>query len=83
MIKYRPTALCCLLLCAIATLANGHGAVTHPKPRQAIDGAISPWNGTVPQYPVPFDKPNWCEMPAADSKDPRKLTGGNGQACFW
>ena len=31
-----------------ATRAAAHAAVTHPKPRQAIDGTVAPWNGTVP-----------------------------------
>jgi hypothetical protein len=34
------------LLCAsLATLARGHGAMTFPKPRQALDGALAPWSG--------------------------------------
>jgi len=56
--------------------------VTHPKPREAIDGSIAPWNGSVPN-PVPFTTPNWCASPTAASKDPRHLGGSNGQACFW
>jgi hypothetical protein len=63
--------------------AHGHGAVTHPKPRQAIDGTIAPWNGSVPSYPIPFNNPNWCEYPSANSTDPRGYSGDNGQACFW
>lgn len=74
-----------LLVGAMATAVNAHGAVTIPKPRQAVDGTLAPWNGSVPQYPIPFDSPNWCESPshAAQTKDPRHLTGSNGQACFW
>eukprot|EP01051_Picozoa_sp_SAG22_P010750 SAG22_NODE_985_length_6158_cov_3.370193_2_plen_44_part_00 len=37
-----------MTLSALAGAAAGHGAVTHPKPRQAIDGALHPWNGSVP-----------------------------------
>ena len=37
----------------LVAVVSGHGAVTHPKPRQAIDGTIAPWNGTVPVgFPV-------------------------------
>ena len=43
-----------LTLAALAATANAHGAVTHPKPRQAVDGSLSPWNGSVPAYPIPF-----------------------------
>ena len=32
-----------LVLAGLVSTASGHGAVTHPRPRQAIDGAISPW----------------------------------------
>jgi len=71
-----------LLICGLIASVAGHGAVTHPKPRQAIDGTLAPWNGSVPD-PIPFDTPNWCAEPTADSKDPRHLGGGNGQACFW
>lgn len=69
-----------LHVCVGATLlvtVSGHGAVTHPKPRQAIDGRIAPWNGTVPD-PIPFTNPqNWCAYPNAESKDPRGLSGGS------
>ena len=42
--KIQPMLLAffCLL---VAPLATGHGAVTQPKPRNAIDGNIAPWNG--------------------------------------
>ena len=33
--------------------------------------------------PIPFTTPNWCAHPDAGSTDPRKLSGSNGQACFW
>ena len=61
---------------------DGHGAVSHPKPRNAIDGTIAPWNGTVPE-PMPFMF--WCTVPSAEAAgtDPRNVTGSNGQACFW
>jgi len=58
-----------------------HGAVSYPPPRNGIDGSVAPWNGTVPDYPLPFEF--WCAKPMAGSTDPRNLTGSNGQACFW
>jgi hypothetical protein len=73
----------CLLRVALWTTVAGHGAVTHPPPRQAIDGTLSPWKDPVPPYPIPFDSPNWCVRPSSSSPDPRNLTGDNGQACFW
>lgn len=72
---------CCTFSVFVATAAS-HGAVTHPKPRNAIDGTLAPWNGTVPN-PVPFTTPNWCAHESASSKDPRHLSGSNGEACFW
>mmetsp|Transcript_20430 Transcript_20430/g.53178 ORF Transcript_20430/g.53178 Transcript_20430/m.53178 type:complete len:419 (-) Transcript_20430:197-1453(-) len=69
----------------VATAASvlGHGSMTIPRPRNAIDGTVAPWNGTVPAYPIPFDFPTWCATPDASSNDPRHLTGAAGQACFW
>lgn len=40
---------------------SGHGAVTIPKPRQAVDGGVHPWNGTVPG-PMPFMVRVICNM---------------------
>lgn len=69
---------------ALLTISvSSHGAVTSPRPRNSIDSTLAPWNGTVPDYPIPFTHPNWCEAPDANSKDPRHLSGANGQACFW
>lgn len=84
-----PDSRCVASLAVAALLvmvehANAHGAVTIPKPRNAIDGDQAPWAGKVP-WPIPFDNPNWCAHPSADmaGKDPHNLTGSNGQACFW
>lgn len=75
-----------ILLGAVVALVAGHAAVTHPKPRQAIDGTIPPWNGPVPD-PIPFTTPNWCAHPDPTgphfANDTRGLSGSNGQACFW
>lgn len=68
--------------CFVAAV-HTHGAVTIPTPRQSLDGKLAPWNGSVPEYPIPFDNPNWCVMPDSTSEDPRNLSGSNGQACFW
>lgn len=67
-------------LSAILPVTWGHGSVTYPPPRQAIDGNVAPWNGTVPEA-IPFMF--WCAVPDADSTDPRGVSGANGQACFW
>ena len=77
-----------LFACALAQVlaragrAEAHGAVTHPRPRNAIDGGVAPWNGTVPaadKMPFMF----YCAHPDSSVDDPRNLTGSNGQACFF
>ena len=71
-----------LLLGGMAAYASGHGAVTHPRPRNAIDGRVAPWNATVPSNKdMPFIF--CCAHPDSESTDPRKVTGSNGQACFF
>ena len=50
-------AILSLGVAGLVAVVSGHGAVTHPKPRQAIDGTIAPWNGTVPVgIPVHSDR---------------------------
>jgi hypothetical protein len=63
--------------------AEGHGAVTVPRPRNSESASFAPWNGSVPAGKIPFDP--WCPFPSADApgRDARNLTGANGQACFW
>ncbi|KAH8062568.1 hypothetical protein JL722_3490 [Aureococcus anophagefferens] len=78
----RQSSPALLLVAGWLRSVAAHGAVTHPKPRQAIDGSLAPWNGSVPD-PVPFDTPNWCAHESAISTDWRNLSGSNGQACFW
>jgi len=59
------------LLSALLTMSMlprgtyGHGAVTFPRPRNAIDGVLAPWNETLPT-PLPFD--GYCPIPAKDGK---------------
>jgi hypothetical protein len=36
---------------ASAALAHGHGAITYPKPRNSLDGALAPWT----QWAYPCD----------------------------
>merc|ERR1719247_2717751 len=73
----------CVLFAVSLVGVSGHGAVTRPPPRQAVDGKLAPWNGSVPAYPIPFDAPTWCAKPSSHTDDPRNITGSNGQACFW
>ena len=71
------------LITGMPTLVAGHGAITIPPSRNAIDSNLKPWVSAVP-HPVPFEP--WCPYPSEDAtaSDPgRNLTGANGQACFW
>ena len=58
----------------------GHGAVSQPPSRNAIDADVKPWNESVPEV-VPFEF--WCASADAHSADARSVSGANGQACFW
>jgi hypothetical protein len=54
--------------------------MTQPPSRNAIDGGVHPWNGSVPES-VPFMF--WCASPDADAADKRKVSGKPGQSCFF
>tara|TARA_B110000208_G_C11523994_1_gene341724 strand:- start:216 stop:617 length:402 start_codon:yes stop_codon:yes gene_type:complete len=65
---------------ALSSLSLGHGAVNNPRPRNAVDRDLSPWNGPVPaKAPSVESKTGWC--PVADKAG--KVSGTNGQSCFW
>ena len=49
----RALAVVALVLGLSDGKVEAHGAVTSPKPREAIDGDTAPWNGKVP-WPIPF-----------------------------
>ena len=75
-----------LALVALARTVAGHGAMVIPRSRNAIDGTDAPWTEGVP-WPVPFARgPQWNHSlwcPVAHSSDPEKLSGEQGQACYW
>ena len=75
-----------MLLLSLSTL--GHGAMTFPKPRQSLDGAIPPWSN----WSYPHDKIHFCydgktcagACPiSAHSGVPGHLNASNGQSCYW
>lgn len=69
-----------LSLFAHARLSNAHGAVNKPRPRNAVDRTLAPWNGPVPDPPPSVESlTGWC--PVADEKG--QISGTNGQSCFW
>ena len=78
-----------LLLLVAPQQADGHAAMVQPRPRNAVEGSIYPWNGSVPDFePVSGSNEGmstWCPIASgighgvADSS----LSGINGQSCFW
>ena len=72
-----------LLLFGLAAETSGHGAVTFPPPRNAIDADMAPWNGSVPTLPI--NTMFRCPSPSAEAAgtNPHNLTFKQGQACFW
>ena len=86
------------ILLALSPTTWAHGSVSWPPSRQAIDSTVAPWNGSVntpslqvvfwltiysDQVPEAIPFMFWCAIPDASSTDPRKVSGANGQACFW
>ena len=70
-----------LWLARLLRQTSGHGAVVYPPPRNAVDSDILPWSGPVPQHPPGVESATgWC--PAWSERE-GKISGQNGQACFW
>ena len=71
-----------LLWPTLFSAAAAHSALTHPRPRNAVDADELPWRGAIPS-PIPFEP--WCPFPSREAavSDERNLSGANGQACFW
>ena len=85
-----------LILILVPPRAHGHGALSFPRPRNAIDGSIAPWSS----WSYPCDKTHrgdqckltFCEdgqkcqgsCPiSAHSGVKGALNASNGQACYW
>ena len=80
---------------ALSTLAavTGHAALSFPRPRNALDGALDPWSN----WSYPCDATHrgaacqitFCEdgkncagsCPITDAKG--GLNASNGQSCYW
>lgn len=70
-------------------IAAGHGAMSFPKPRQSLDGALAPWS----KWRYPGDAIKFCEhgkdcagacpISAHKAGAPDALNASNGQACYW
>merc|ERR1712166_1395789 len=81
--KMKYIAVGILVIVGIS-LADAHGSVVTPPPRNAVDKDLAPWNGTVPcsvnkSCPSVETDTGWCPVPGKDGK----ASGQNGQACFY
>ena len=84
------------LLALLPALASGHGAMSFPRPRNALDGTLSPWS----HWAYPCDDTHkgadcaitFCEdgkncqgsCPVTANSGVRdELSAINGQSCYW
>eukprot|EP01051_Picozoa_sp_SAG22_P001108 SAG22_NODE_39_length_26283_cov_18.486653_7_plen_313_part_00 len=78
-------ALALLGLLRHAGQADAHGAVTQPKPRQALEGTMAPWSSPL-QWPIAFaETPKqhpYCPLGVA-ADEHQNFSGALGQACYW
>ena len=85
-----------LLTLILPALTHGHGAMTFPKPRNSIDGDLTPWQDW--SYPCDANhhgkncQITFCEngkncqgsCPISSHKGKKNsLNASNGQACYW
>ena len=68
-VSMMKPSLLLLAICSFAYVSttHGHGAVTNPPPRNAIDSDLQPWGGDFPKGKVPFEP--WCPFPSALAVD--------------
>ena len=67
-----------LLPATLLSVVDGHGAVVHPAPRNAVDRDLPPWSLPMPEHLPPVEGA-LCPAPDATGK----ITGELGQSCFW
>jgi len=76
-----------LFLSAWVTGCYGHGSMSFPKPRNAIDANLHPWNAwSYPKDAVYFDESatkTAGSCPVATHNGEKGTAKSNGQACFW
>ena len=81
----RPLAFVVLLLGDAPHPTASHGAVTQPKPRQALEGAMAPWSAPL-KWPIAFaENPAqhaYCPLGVA-ADEHTNFSGALGQACYW
>lgn len=75
----QPFSLLLLLLACRAKSAESHGSLVVPRPRNAADRDVAPWNAT--NLPANYD--GFVDQPFCPirSEGGKGLTSLNGQAC--
>ena len=78
-----------LVMAALPSLVAGHGALSTPRPRQALDSVLPPWSN----WSYPPDKIAFCEsghgcggacpVGAKNPTTPDAANASNGLACYW
>ena len=76
------------MLSVLPAAVLAHGAMTFPKPRNSIDGAVAPWSTwEYPKDPIHFcyDGKTCAGACPISSHSGVKgaLNASNGQACYW
>ena len=81
----RRSLLMALLAYHADRVIEGHGAVTQPRPRQALEGTMAPWSSPL-KWPITFaDHPSqhaFCPLGVAAAEH-QNFSGALGQACYW
>eukprot|EP00040_Diaphanoeca_grandis_P025237 m.139565 g.139565 ORF g.139565 m.139565 type:complete len:437 (-) comp30067_c0_seq1:381-1691(-) len=85
-----------ILACACVNNVNGHGAMTFPRPRNAIDGQINPWTSWSYPCDATHQGANCTMTFCEDGKNCQgscpvsahngvvdALNASNGQSCYW
>ena len=86
-----PVSVRFLTTLALPALAHGHAAMVHPRPRNAVDADMAPWNQSMPDFlPVSAtgkELSSLCPVGKGGGKfkgdGDAELSGENGQSCFW
>ena len=86
-----------ILVLRLSTPVSSHGAMTYPRPRNAVDGTIEPWtdwsypcdamhkgsNCSITFCETGHNCQGSCPITARKAGHPEALNASNGQACYW
>ena len=78
-----------LAMLTMPSLTASHGALSTPRPRNALDHVLPPWsNWSYPSDPIAFCEDGKgcggaCPISARDPTNPGAANAANGLACYW